>query len=309
MNTGRRVIFILGISARSGTNFLANLLVRHPDCDRPARLGEDFLLANSEHLARFSDGVYDDWNGRWGVTPEDQQELDRALGAGLCSFLGQRTTSRVVVSKTPGLEGLEQFFRFFPDASLLILVRDGRAIVESGMRSFNWRREGAIHAVAGAAARINRFRHRKSIPNNRYRIVRFEDLWLNPEKEMRRLMGYLGLDPEIYDFASLDELPVVGSSETAREGGKVSWQPVKKADGFDPLSRFEHWDGWRHYRYNRIAGPEMAALGYEMDTRHGRHWTFALRSASLDLAWAVWHRIWPLYQRLKHQTERDGACH
>ena len=72
-----------GISARSGTNFLTNLLVRHPDCDRPARLGEDFLLANSKQLVRFSDGVFDDWSERWGVTPEDRQELEKALGAGL----------------------------------------------------------------------------------------------------------------------------------------------------------------------------------------------------------------------------------
>ena len=51
-------IFILGISQRSGTNFLFDLLCLHPDCGAPSIKWEDFLVDKSDLLVRYVSSVY-----------------------------------------------------------------------------------------------------------------------------------------------------------------------------------------------------------------------------------------------------------
>ncbi len=44
--SGQDPIFILGISERSGTNFLFHLLCLHPDCDPGGPIWENYLTLN-----------------------------------------------------------------------------------------------------------------------------------------------------------------------------------------------------------------------------------------------------------------------
>ena len=143
-------IFILGIQPRSGTYFLSNLLILHPDCGPPDPVWEDFLVAHSDLLAQYSDSVSGHWDEKWGVDQEVQADLDAALGRGLSRFLSERGKGSRLITKTPRADNLDLFFRFFPDAHLLILVRDGRAITESAYRSFGARRDATFHALAFA---------------------------------------------------------------------------------------------------------------------------------------------------------------
>jgi len=294
-----KAIFIAGIKARCGTNFLTRLLTHHPECGAPASIGEDFLLSRSHLLGQYSDGVFKDWNGRWGVTDRVQAQLDASLGAGLISFLSDFSPRKRVVTKTPRVDNLDQFYRFFSAAKLIILVRDGRAIIESGMRSFNWRREGALHGVAEAAAKINQFVNNTEVHENHYRIVRYEDLWLDAENTLRGLFDFLDLDPDVYDYKSARRLSITGSSETAKNGAPIHWEPVAMSAEFDPMSRFDHWTENRHYRYNRIAGQEMELLGYDAAKISRWAWFYALHSLALDLAWAVFSRLTRFYRRMR----------
>ena len=60
-------IFILGISQRSGTNFLFNLLGLHPDCERVGPIWENFLLNDAQLLVDYADAVYRRWSADWDV--------------------------------------------------------------------------------------------------------------------------------------------------------------------------------------------------------------------------------------------------
>ena len=61
-------IFIHGILPRSGTNFLWDLLLLHPDCCRGREpVNEDLFLDQSDHLVAFSDAVRAIWDPRWGT--------------------------------------------------------------------------------------------------------------------------------------------------------------------------------------------------------------------------------------------------
>jgi len=56
-------IFIHGILPRSGTNFIWDLLLLHPDCSRGREpVNEDLFLEHSEHLTAFATAVQRAWD-------------------------------------------------------------------------------------------------------------------------------------------------------------------------------------------------------------------------------------------------------
>ena len=295
-------IFILGIMPRCGTNFLSNLLILHPDCVPRDTVWEDFTIAHADLLLRYSDRVTRHWDPKWGVSGQTRDEFNHSLGSGLTSFLTLHSRGHRVVSKTPRVDNLELFFRFFPDAPLLILVRDGRAVLESGIRSFGWNREANLHSLSSAARKIVDFRRDHDANVHRYRIVKYEDLWQQPVQEMREILNFLDLAADDYDFDKAAQLPIRGSSDLVHQDEEsLHWDPVDKTPDFDPLSRFEHWSPAMHYRYNRVAGKHLEALGYKrVDTgRTGLlRWAWNL---SLDAAWLLKAMLRPIHQRLRNR--------
>ena len=293
-----QAIFILGIRPRCGTNFLSNLIQLHPECGPPDPVWEDFLLAGSDVLAQYSDRVFQHWHQGWGISASTQADLDASLGAGLVSFLLKRSAGQRVITKTPSVANLDGFFRFFPGSKLLILVRDGRSIIESGIRAFGWNREAALHDVVDAAGIINRFVREHGESGSHHRLVRYEDLWSDTAKQLKELFSFLQLDPDNYDFQKAGKLPLRGSSDLVEQGEEVHWKPVERIGSFRPLERFEHWSPATHARYNHIAGKEMELLGYPCDQVSGPSWLFRLKNRPLDASWWFMERLRPLHKQL-----------
>jgi hypothetical protein len=252
-------IFILGISPRSGTNYLSDLIRVHPDCVA-ARLHEDYFTAAGGHLVRFASEVLSRMRPEWGVEAELVDRLCAALGGGLVNLINAQTPGRRVVLKTPSTEYIELFFRLFPSARLLILVRDGRAVVESHRRSFGGDFDALALQWAQSAERILRFDRQFRSGGAPYRIVRYEDLVLRTRAEVGSLLDFLGLDPAPYDFAKAENLPVRGSSSFSREADP--WSPRQKTKQFNPLERAKDWDERLRARFDQIAGAAMEAMGY-----------------------------------------------
>lgn len=296
-------IFILGIMQRSGTNWARDLLLCHPDC-YAARIQEDFLLANSHLLLRFGTSLYRTWPEKWQaeqrVGPQDR--LHRMLGDALLAFIGQEPaegtgagaaspgSGRRLVTKTPSVTNLEHCLRFFPEARVIILVRDGRAVVESIVQGFAWDYETAIRRWDSAAREILSFRAKGGLALERTTVVRYEDLFTAPEAELRRVLPFLGLDPAAYDFPRALGLPVRGSSVFGRDREQAERRP-ERTEEFSPLERAAHWDSWKHERFNRVAGESLEALGYQKIAAGqssplgpARHWL-------ADARWSVPRRL------------------
>jgi protein-tyrosine sulfotransferase len=272
--TGRDPIFILGIMQRSGTNWLRDLLLCHQDC-YAARIQEDFLVANSHLLLRFGSSLYGTWPQNWKAETRvgPQERLHRILGEALLAFIGDGMapsgsgdgvpSSARLVTKTPSVTNVEHLLTFFPNARVILLVRDGRAVVESIVQGFNWDYETGIRRWDSAAREILKFRAAGGPALERSAVVRYEDLYTATESELRRLLTFLDLDPARFDFQRALSLPVRGSSVFGQErGGSDSNQP-EEAEEFSPLARAAHWSRWRHERFNRIAGESLESFGYE----------------------------------------------
>jgi hypothetical protein len=256
-------VFVLGILPRSGTNFLSDLLLLHPDLS-PSRdpVNEDLFLAHSDHLVAFVDSLHAAWDPRWGTFGADLLDQLRAnIGDGLLSFLwGDQ--SRRLVTKSPSVRHLERFFAFFPGAQLLILVRDGRSVVQSAVATFGWDFDRACRAWAEAAQTILRFQRAESARAGRWRVVRYEDLLDDADGQLRMIFEFLALDPGRYDFAAARNLPVRGSSVYGRREGTVHWQPVAKDPSFAPKERWRSWSAAQLERFDWLAGEELVQFGY-----------------------------------------------
>lgn len=286
-------IFILGIVQRSGTNYLNNLLLKHPDVRSPGIVWEDFYLAPADHLNAYANSLQPSWSTDWSAQLQAALGPDavlRHLGDGLIRLMESQYRYCVeagtqeppsgqpisLVTATPNTRNLDQFLRIFPDAAPLLIVRDGRAVVESGVRSFDWDYEEAMRMWARSGQRILDFCGHPEHAG-RYLLTRFETLFLEPKDEMRRILDFLKLDGDRFDFNVCDTLGVMGSSDLKQSGSaSLHWKYVDKPKGFNPLARASHWPEAMRQRFLYIAGATMTALGYELsdtDVENSPRWS------------------------------------
>lgn len=319
--------FIVGIAPRSGTNYLYSLLNRHPECFSGS-FGEIMLLRHSALLVAYAERVVATWSQKWVVSGEvDEDGLLGNLGTGLVNWLRRRqaaltlatepdaasTSKKLFLIKTPDVRGLQHFTRLFPDARTILLVRDGRAIVESGVRSFDWRYERAMQQWAMAASTVLNFMRDHAGSDNTIVLMRYEDLVADEETELNRIFRFLNLDPRLYDFDAAAAMGVIGSSESRGDSGRVHWKEVAKRGDFDPLHRFEGWSRRRRARFAWVAGRQMTALGYDLDTAVPSDWLSRVWHGVLDIGWQLEQRaltlarliVWPLVVAAKRRSRSE----
>lgn len=282
MTPDRNAIFVCGILGRSGTNFLRDLLVLHPDCASPHEVPEDYLLHHSNLLADYADAATARWSGG-----EAGARLLRALGEAALDELLDRTDGERMVTKTPSVRNLGSFVRLFPGAHVVVVVRDGRAVAESYVRSFGANYEGVMHRWAEAARVILEV---AGGANATMHVVRFETLFSDLDAELRLLFDAVDLDPTSYDFEAAAKLPIRGSSGAAESQEGLHWRPVERTTGFDPTARWSSWGQRRHDRFNWIAGQEMEALGYQLVESVGGL-PRELSNRVFDAGWATADRL------------------
>ena len=259
-------IILLSACPRSGSNYLENLLSLHPQC-RKSKVPEDFFLANSETLLNFCRSVADSWDDWWLQRLGGASRLAMHIGAALLRFADPGPEEEGPVSdfrlmlRSPTTEGIATADHLVsecagagPGAGR---AGDGRI----GRRSFGWPYEEAMQAWRQSVRRILSFL--ASADGPRCQLIRFEDLTADPAREIARVIAFLGLDPALYPFNRVDEIPVFGSSSFGRtDGEEVHWRPVPKDSSFDPLARAQSWPAHRLARFAWLAGTEQRKLGY-----------------------------------------------
>ena len=299
-----RPCFILAIMERCGTNYIYKLLGKHPDCIGPGTISEDYVLYHSQTLKDYAESLVSSWNPAWGVEEKlglhPQKAILSCFGDALFQFLKlqisrepmnrykeeheftQERRPKVFLSKTPKVGGLENFFDLFPEANLLIIIRDGRAVIESGVRSFGWDYENATRAWKAGAEAVRALEENKCHSGKKLHIVKYEDLLVDEEKELRKIFAFLDIDPDLFDFKAAKSMGIFGSSETKMQTGTLHWDEVKKGDDFNPLNRFDNWNKKRHERFNWIAGITMSHFGYDLEPITLNSWLYKGKNRFLD---------------------------
>jgi hypothetical protein len=200
-------IFIVG-GPRSGTTLLRNMLNRHPAI-AICRETEFFHWVYSR---RRNFGPLSDLENRRRVVKEyiatqriqrmrvDLEDLSRtlleeatsypAMFLSLMRFFASAHGKRRCGEKTPH-NGLitELLYEWYPDASVIHILRDPRDAVASMLR-MPW---APKNVVSNTRAWLSfNLGARRSSGNPGYLLVRYEELVLNPEVELRRICAFVG---------------------------------------------------------------------------------------------------------------------
>ena len=303
-------IFILSTGRRSGTNFLFQLLLLHSSCRAGNIVREDFFLTHANILQRYTDSVYRSWDKDWKGQFNSPNPLLPYIGAGLLSFLDDESLKAVedtalttrLVTKTPDATNLSLFPQLFPNAKLLIMVRDGRAVVESDVKSFKRSYEEVMHEWADAARTIQQFLSTDSA--RQALIVKYEDLYQDTEQEVAKILSFLELDASLYDYKAMRELPVFGSSQIVTEAKQqLNWEGDKFAK-FEPTKRWSHWDRSLHERFNWIAGHEAKQFGYSLKVCETASGMSTTSNTVRDWSWEIEKYLIPKRKALKRRWAR-----
>ncbi|MGB3715267.1 MAG: sulfotransferase [Candidatus Promineifilaceae bacterium] len=255
-------IMLHGIMPRSGTVYVGELLRHHPDLYAyPHDIWELPFLERTGDIEKIQDAFiwsYD--QNRNQIASDDFLPL---FGASIIAYLHNSTPDgKRILLKIPGVQYLHRFYDVFPYENLLLLVRDGRDVVHSTVRTWpqirfwmaclRWRR------AANMSLYVN---SKHNQVDKGFWLGRFEDAVEDPEAFVTNACHHFGLDVEKYPWEIIGNIPVQGSS-SIDESGEVNWDPVEKPDGFQPFRHWRDWSPLRKLVFKRLAGEALRKLGY-----------------------------------------------
>lgn len=263
-------VFVTGMNG-SGTTLVLRILDRHPNLyafPMETKIMPHFILT----LNRYGDLNVDDnflrlWNDirsspcfRFAnkriapPLPENWQEFPRNLSTifdSVFGFFALKEGKHRWCEKTP-MHALHitLLAKIFPDASFVHVIRDGRDCAASFHRRWRNTPECTIYRWKNLVCKA---RSEGSMLGERYFQIRYEKLTTAPEKQVRRLCSFLGLEYK-------DDL-----LKSAQGNHKAS----RTLTGNGPI--FTNTGKWRIYfddkqvrRLERIAGSTLSSLGYSV---------------------------------------------
>ena len=282
-------VFIHGILPRSGTNFLRDILLFHKDLtDCPDKVWEfphlrfagkiveyEKIMASSKNLPGIEEGT-----------------LLPLFGNALIDYLTvDLPKDKRLVIKEPSVENISLVYKFFPKSYVIILVRDGRDISASSMRTnfakppkFIFSRPSTYRYVFHghplktlsrgwheASNTIIEFTEniKKSEFEKRCIVVKFEDLVQGIKNESKsifqKIFHSIGCDDGYCDWNGLFNIKVRGSSFVGiTKDGTLNWSEsqIKTAE-FNPIGRWKFWTKKEINIYETIAGDSLRYWGYK----------------------------------------------
>jgi len=266
MNNRHTIISILGISPRSGTNFLKELICLHPNCRVSNARGEDYLLHYIDDLLAYANNVSRHWKESWN---NSKANLLNSISKGVQSFLTKDLDAHFthVVNKTPEPKNIMEFDTLFPEGKIILLIRDGRDTLDSLVHTFHhisfqkhlksWKRNVREALITMSSEKFKQ----------QALLVRYESLVSEPKKSMHSILNFVGLDSDQYPFGEIETLPIIGSSQIKDASGKVTWKKSAgknmNKDTLQFVGRHTSWSWSKKCTFLFLVKKLNQALGYQ----------------------------------------------
>ncbi len=260
---GRKpVIFIHGVMPRSGTVFTGEILRLHPSLHAyPNELWEipfleltGDLIDVQRHFLRAYRQNAEKMNG---------YEFLPLFGASMVAYLHSFVPEeKRVLVKIPDVQYLDYFPTVFPCEHLLLLMRDGRDVVNSTVKT--WAdadfAETCREWNLGARAILD-FNRAHEGKRRGYWMVKYEDVVSDPAAFASLACKKFELDESSFPVERISSISVRGSSEI-KNGGKVTWSAAEKPENFNPVGRWQGWSERDKRIFKKIAGGTLIEAGY-----------------------------------------------
>ena len=270
-----RLVFLVG-ARRSGTNWLQRILQAHPEVvSLPSETyvfhrGVRALADGFQHTNPGSPLTGTMFVERETFRAGVRELLDRALVDNL-ERLG--ASARFLIERTPWhVYDLELIARFYPDARVVHIVRDGRAVARS-LLAMEWGPDTMAEAAEEWRSSVEAGRRGAAAFGDRYREVAYEGLLADPAAGIAELYGWLGveLDPGTVERLVLEAASEFNVDPAAPGVSAAKWRGALSAAD---LATFE-----------RVAGPALRAFGYEPASGgHGARAAIAARATAARAA-------------------------
>ena len=255
-------VWILGVMPRSGTVYTGELIRLHPQVyaypnqmwELPLpELSGDLLQAQERFFALFE-------HNRERMARHDFLRLSG--GAFMAYLLGFVPDGRTALFKVPDVRYLRHFETWFPGERLLLLLRDGRDVVASTLKTWpqksfrrvaqQWSR--ATHLALDYAT----YRERRGDP---VPVWKYEDIVRDPHAFARWACDAYDLPPDRYPWDEIDRLPLRGAS-SVHAPGTVTWEPVSLAERPRTTGKWVSWTRRQKRVFQAIAGDALQRAGY-----------------------------------------------
>lgn len=255
-------VLIHGVMPRSGTVFTGELLNLHPDLHGfPNNIYEVPFLRLTGDIKSTQEAFFNSYKRN----REQMGESDflPIFGASLMAYLTAYIPSnKRLLIKVPDVRYLNYFKDVFPGENLLILMRDGRDIVSSTLKTWPERKFPEVCERWDLSTKMAlkcKELYRNS--ENGFLLARFEDVVADPKTFVLEACACFNLDSTLYPFDKIDEIQVVGSS-TQKKDGKATWSGMEKTKDFNPVGRWSSWSEYEKATFKKIAGETLIKSGY-----------------------------------------------
>lgn len=268
-----KVVFVRSIMPRSGTNFMADALSFHHGVSRfPGQFWEFTPFRQQKFLNRYLERIE---NSLHAPSFKAKDFLPHLGKAWLSYFENDVDVGERPLFKEPSIEYLDEMFMMFPDAKTVILIRDGRDVIESLLKAgfglpkpsltniHHWR---LFMPDEDFKVLCRRFRAavealKDFLENGGTRkadsilIVRFEELFSSSETVIRKVLEWLELPENDYDWEALKSMPVRGSSFLRNPNGSMNFETgIPLSGNFNPVGRWSEWSNGRKTFYQKYVG-------------------------------------------------------
>ena len=288
-----RFTFLHGARVRSGSNYLGMIMSCNPHIQQvpPGKTTDEFpLLIDMDAWTNAFGQFVRRWKGDSGLF--ELRPFLRHLGTAWSTYLIDTFSLQPghVFLKYSNVHNIEKFFDLFPDAKLILLVRDGRDNVASSvraglaprahktladsakMRLNNLFQRDFVTAARDWAAAVKKIasfdeEFEKSRFASQYMILRYEDIYQNPRTMAERVFAFMEVPCDGAILDAVENAEVMGSSFYGKSGQedakKPNWVATPKTEAFQPLGRWKSWSARQRNLFKRIAGRELIRMGYE----------------------------------------------
>lgn len=258
------ITMILGVMPRAGTVFMGHLLSLHEKFHlHPNELWEVPVLSPINNLLAYERDFFSGYPpNRDRMLPHDLLPL---FGCGIAAYFNHFVEpGKQALIKETDVQNLNYLPTLFPGIRVLLMLRDGRDLVHSTIKSWPHRKfDEVCHTWATCTQSVIDFNKRHQHDNN-VMLVKFENVLDEKEKFVRDFCAQFNMNTEQYAFDKINDIGVLGSS-TLKKGENVDWKPIEKPKGFRPTGHWLNWSVKQKQVFKKIAGDVLIASGYATD--------------------------------------------
>jgi hypothetical protein len=250
-----RPVFVVG-TMRSGSTLFRLILDAHPHIAISEETGFMGGLLAAKRIPGWVHG--DGWYERLGWSEEEFDARLREFYAGLFERHALAEGKQRWGDKTPFHSAhIAEMARIFPDSVVVAIVRHPGAVVHSLVRKFHYTVGDAVAYWDATNREI--LRRGVELGEQRFALLRYEDLVEHPEETLHELVDFLG-EPWSDDLLRHQEIQAARGTPRVSAGKTGTRDPIttdlahRWAEGLTPADR-ELLAG--------VAGPVARFLGYE----------------------------------------------